>query len=171
MLKLTREEQRMLEGKEGAFKQKALQKIVEYANALGAEELCTVTKATIYMGYHPYLDAVESEDYNEIFSKMVLCEKGDKVYPLEQFSSECFTQTCVGPCDHFRHEEINISKEVFDKNRKFLDLIRDAGVSIAGSCTPYLSGSRCGASTLCRRNPAIFSSATPSMAPAPMLTA
>lgn len=78
MLKLTREEQRMLEGKEGAFKQKALQKIVEYANALGAEELCTVTKATIYMGYHPYLDAVESEDYNEIFPRWCCAKRGTR---------------------------------------------------------------------------------------------
>ena len=140
MVKLTDYEQRMLDGEMGPFKQRAIQKIVEYANALGAEELCTVTKATVYLGYHPYLDAVSSDDYNEIFSKMVLCEHSGKVYQLDQFSDECFAQTCVGPCDHFCHDEINISQEVFDKNRRFLDLTRDAGVSIAGSCTPYLSG-------------------------------
>lgn len=138
MVRLTDFEQRMLDGEMGAFKQRTIQKIVDYANALGAEELCTVTKATVYLGYHPYLDAVHSDDYDEIFSKMVLCS--DKKYHLDQFSDECFAQTCVGPCDHFCYEPINISKEVFDKNRKFLDLTKDAGVSIAGSCTPYLSG-------------------------------
>ncbi len=138
MVKLTDYEQRMLAGEMGPFKQRALQKIVDYANALGAEELCTVTKATVYFGYHPYLEAIESDDYDEIFSRMVLCS--DKKYKLDQFSTECFSQTCAGPCDHYCHEPINISKEVFDKNRKFLDLTRDAGVSIAGSCTPYLSG-------------------------------
>ena len=140
MVKLTDYEQKMLNGEMGPFKQRAIQKIVDYANALGAEELCTVTKATVYFGYHPYLDAVNSDDYNEVFSKMVLCEHSGKVYQLDQFSDECFAQTCVGPCDHFCHDEINISQEVFDKNRRFLDLTRDAGVSIAGSCTPYLSG-------------------------------
>lgn len=138
MVRLTDYEQRMLNGEMGEFKQRALQKIVDYANALGAEELCVVTKATVYFGYHPYLDAVKSDDYNEIFSKMVLCS--DKKYKLDQFSNECFTQTCAAPCDQFCYEPIGLSKEVFDKNRKFLDLTKDAGVSIVGSCTPYLSG-------------------------------
>lgn len=74
MVKLTEYEQKMLDGEMGPFKQRAIQKIVDYANALGAEELCPVTKATVYFGYHPYLDAVASEDYDEIFSKMVLCK-------------------------------------------------------------------------------------------------
>lgn len=138
MVKLTEYEQKMFDGEMGPFKQRAIRKIVDYANALGAEELCKVTKATVYFGYHPYLDAVVSEDYDEIFSEMVLCSK--ETYHLDQFSDEFFSQTCVGPCDHFCYEPINISKEVFEKNRKFLDLTRDAGVSIAGSCTPYLSG-------------------------------
>lgn len=138
MVKLTEYEQKMFDGEMGPFKQRAIRKIVDYANALGAEELCKVTKATVYFGYHPYLDAVVSEDYDEIFSEMVLCSK--ETYHLDQFSDECFSQTCVGPCDHFCYEPINISKEVFEKNRKFLDLTRDVGVSIAGSCTPYLSG-------------------------------
>ena len=142
MVKLTDYEQRMLNGEMGEFKQRAIKKIVEYANALGAEELCTVTKATLFFGYQPYLDAVKSDDYDEIFSRMVLCEHSDKVYKMDKFSDECFAQTCAGPCDHFRYKEINLSKEVFDKNRRFLDATREAGVSIAGSCTPYLSGSR-----------------------------
>ena len=140
MVRLTDYEQRMLDGQMGEFKQKALKKIVEYANALGAEELCTVTKATVYLGYHPYLDVVKSEDYNEIFSRMVLCEHTDKIYEIDSFSDECFSQTCSSPCDYFCHEEINLSKEVFEKNRKFLDITREAGVNITGSCTPYLSG-------------------------------
>ena len=118
MVKLTEYEKEMLDGVYGEFKQRAIQKIVDYANALGAEELCKVTKATVFFGYHPYLDAVQSDDYDEIFSKMVLCS--DKTYKLDQFSNECFTQTCSGPCDHYCYEPINISKEVFYKNRKFL---------------------------------------------------
>lgn len=147
MVRLTDYEQRMLNGEMGPFKQRALQKIVDYANALGAEELCTVTKATVYFGYHPYLDAVKSDDYNEIFSKMVLCS--DKKYELGQFSDECFTQTCAAPCDQFCYEPIGLSKEVFDKNRKFLDLTRDAGVSIVGSCTPTSAAGSSSRRALC----------------------
>ena len=137
MVRLTEYEQKMFDGEMGPFKQRAIKKIVDYANALGAEELCVVTNATVYFGYHPYLDAVVSEDYDEIFSKMVLCDHTGKTYKLDQFSDECFAQTCVGPCDHYCYEPLNLSKEVFEKNRKFLDLTREAGVSIAGSCTPY----------------------------------
>ena len=140
MVKLTEFEQRMLDGEMGPFQQRAIQKIVDYANALGAQELCTVTKATVYFGYHPYLDAVKSDDYDEIFSKMVLCDHSGRIYPLGKFSDECFAQTCVAPCDHNCYKPVGVSKEVFEKNRRFLDLTLKAGVSIAGSCTPYLSG-------------------------------
>ena len=138
MVRLTEYEQKMLDGGFGPFKQRAIKKIVDYANALGAEELVPVTKATVFFGYHPYLDAVKSDDYNEIFSKMVMCT--DETLPLDDFSEECFTQTCAGPCDQNRYEPCGLSREVFEKNRLFLELTREAGVSIAGSCTPYLSG-------------------------------
>jgi len=138
MVKLTEYEQKMLNGEMGPFKQRALQKIVEYANVLSAEELCEVTKATVYFGAHPYLDVVDSDDYDEIFSKMVLCS--DDIYKLDQFDRNCYSQTCCGPCDHYVWEPLNLTKEVFDKNHKYLDLTKNVGVSIAGSCTPYFNG-------------------------------
>lgn len=139
MVKLTDYEKRMLNGEMGPFKQKALEKIVEYANVLNAEELCEVTKATVYYGAHPYLDVIESDDYNEIFSKMMLCSD-DKIYELDNFSESCFTQTCCSGCDYYCYEPINLSKEVFEKNRKYLQETLPKGVNIACSCTPYLSG-------------------------------
>lgn len=138
MVKLTEYEQKMLNGEMGEFKQRAIKKIIDYAEALGAKELCTVTKATVYFGNQPYLDVCKSDDYNEIFSKMVLCS--DKVYQLDHFSRECFTQTCSHACDYDCYEPINLTKDVFDKNREYLNLTKDAGACIAGSCTPYLSG-------------------------------
>ena len=138
MVKLTEQEQRMLQGEMGLFKQTALKKIVEYAEVLGAEELCEVTKATVYLGAHPYLDVVHSDNYDEIFSKMLLCS--DETVPLGEFDSNCTSQTCVAPCDQFVWEPLNLTKELFDKNNYFLSLTRDAGVNIAGSCTPYFTG-------------------------------
>jgi predicted aconitase len=138
MVKLTEYEHRMLNGEMGLFKQKALQKIVEYANVLGAEELCEVTKATLFFGAHPYLDVVDSVDYNEIFSKMFLC--CDEVIEIDKFDNRCFSQTCAGPCDHYTWEPLNLTKEIFDKNREYLNITSKAGVSIAGSCTPFLNG-------------------------------
>lgn len=138
MVKLTTYEKDMLEGKMGRFKQIALQNIVKYAEALGAKELCEVTKATVYFGAHPYLEVVESENFDEIFSKMLLCT--DEIVPLGEFAEQCMCQTCVGPCDQYEWEPLNLTKEFFDKNQNFLKLTKDKGVNIAGSCTPYFTG-------------------------------
>ena len=43
MIRLTPYEQRMLDGEFGAAKQVALQKIIDYAQILGAEELVPIT--------------------------------------------------------------------------------------------------------------------------------
>lgn len=138
MVKLTTYEKEMLEGKMGEFKQIALQNIVKYAEALGAEELCEVTKATVYFGAHPYLEVVESENFDEIFSKMLLCT--DKVVPLGEFAERCMCQTCVAPCDQYEWEPLNLTKEFYDRNQRFLNLTKEKGVNIAGSCTPYFTG-------------------------------
>lgn len=138
MVKLTDYEKRMLEGKMGEFKQVALRNIIKYAEALGAEELCEVTKATVYLGAHPYLDVVDSENYDEIFSKMLLCSD-DKI-EMDKFAEGCHCQTCVAPCDQYVYEPLNLTKDLFDKNNKFLEITKEAGVNITGSCTPYLGG-------------------------------
>lgn len=138
MVKLTQYEQEMLNGDYGRFKQKAIDNIVKYAEALGAEELCEVTKATIYLGAHPYLEAADSDDYNKIFSKMYMCT--DEVIEMGDFSEGCFCQTCVAPCSQHEFEPLGLTKEFFDKNNEFLNITKEAGVSITGTCTPYLTG-------------------------------
>ena len=50
MIRLTPYEQRMLDGEFGAAKQVALQKIIDYAQILGAEELVPITKAHLCCG-------------------------------------------------------------------------------------------------------------------------
>ena len=44
-MRLTDTEKKMLQGKMGRLKQKAIESIIQYAEALGAEELCEVTQA------------------------------------------------------------------------------------------------------------------------------
>lgn len=137
-VKLTEYEQRMLNGEFGEFKQVALQNIVKYAEVLGAEELCEVTKATVYLGAHPYLDVVNSDNYDEIFSEMLLCS--DKTVKIDKFCENCFSQTCVAPCDQYVWEPLNLTEEFYKKNKRYLEITKEAGVSITGSCTPYLIG-------------------------------
>ncbi|ONI40521.1 hypothetical protein AN639_00050 [Candidatus Epulonipiscium fishelsonii] len=137
-MNLTQYEQDMLNGKYGEFKKAALKKVVEYGIALGAEELCEVTKATLYFGAHPYLETTNGKNYDEVFSKMYLCS--DETIKMGEFAEGCFCQTCVAPCDHYQYEPLHLTKELFDKNREYLDITKEAGVSIVGSCTPYFGG-------------------------------
>ncbi len=51
-------------------KQAALQNIVRYAEILGAESLCSVTKATVFCGAHHYLGACKSGDFDLVFFRL-----------------------------------------------------------------------------------------------------
>lgn len=137
-MKFTPYEEAMLRGDHGKFKQKAFEKIVDYARALGAEEFCEVSKATLFFGAHGYLDVLDTEDYDTIFSEMYLCSE-EKI-PLGCFDCHCFSQTDSAPCDQYRYEELHLTKKHFERNRRYLELTKEAGVSIVGSCTPYFNG-------------------------------
>ena len=52
VIHLTKEEQDILDGKKGKLCQTALENIVRYAQVLGADRLCKVTKATVFCGSH-----------------------------------------------------------------------------------------------------------------------
>ncbi len=140
MLDLTDQEKRVLQGEDGELRQKALENIVKYAEALGAERLCKVTKATLGLGAQPYLDHIRSDNYNRIFSRAYLCS--DEIYAItdNRFSASCFCLTCTENCDAEDYEELGVSKSFFERNRAFLDIARKAGVSIASTCAPYLIG-------------------------------
>jgi predicted aconitase len=47
MVKLSDDENRIVDGEAGKLKQVAMQNIVRYAEILGAQSLCEVTKATV----------------------------------------------------------------------------------------------------------------------------
>ena len=135
---LTDYEQRMLQGEMGEFKQIAIQNIVKYAEALGATELCEVTKATLFFGNQGYLSVMDTDDYEEIFSEMYLCSP--KKIPLGCFDEHCACQTCVSGHDDYRYKELRMPESSFIKNKAYLQQVIDKGVSVAGSCTPYLTG-------------------------------
>lgn len=139
MLKLTNYEQEILDGKCGRLKQVAMENVVSYANVLSAEELCEITKATVFCGAHNYLNVCKSNDPDEVFSKMNL-GKDNEIIKFDTTYENCYVQSCVSVCDQYSYEPFNQSKELFEKNQKFIDIARDAGVTIAGTCSPYLTG-------------------------------
>ena len=138
MIKLSNDEQQILDGQQGRLKQVALQNIVRYAEILDAEALCSVTKATVFCGAHHYLGACKSEDFDVVFSKMNMAS--DNVLTFNATDDDCYVQSCVSPCDHHVYEPFGQPEAFFKKNRYYLEKAQKAGVSIAGTCSPYLTG-------------------------------
>lgn len=138
MLKLTNYEISILNGEKGRLQQVAMENIVRYAEVLGADELCEITKATVFCGCHEYLNVLDSDDFHEIFTKLNLSK--EDIIPFDNTYENCYVQSCVSPCDQYEHKPFNQSKNFFEKNSYFLEESKKAGVIIAGTCAPYLTG-------------------------------
>ncbi|GHT00829.1 hypothetical protein AGMMS50276_27630 [Synergistales bacterium] len=138
MIKLTPEEEQTLSGRYGILRQKALENIVSYAEVLGARELCKVTKATVFCGRHEYLDACGKDDFDEVFSRAQL--GSDETVKFDSLYPSCHVQSCVGPCEDKKNREFRQSDALFTVNRHYLDRAKEAGVTIVGTCSPYLNG-------------------------------
>jgi predicted aconitase len=139
MVNLSEYEETVLAGQEGRLKQVCLENIVHYAEILGAGELCEVTKATVFCGAHNYLNVLESDDPAEVFSRMNLALE-EEVIPFTKTHESCYIQSCAAPCDQYLHDPFGQSEAFFQKNRAYLEMARKAGVTITGTCAPYLTG-------------------------------
>jgi cis-L-3-hydroxyproline dehydratase len=136
-LYLTDDEKRMLDGVSGRVKQVSMKYIVDYANALGADQLCKVTKAQLFSGNHLYLKAINEEDIDRAISLMHFATKT----PLSfNHDVECFSQTCGMRMDTDRWEEQGFEKQDAVENEAYLRRYMDAGISMTNTCCGYLSG-------------------------------
>jgi len=121
---LTRDEEGILDGKEGESCRKAMELVVALGKIYGAEELIDITSAhlsgasykTIGDGGLKYL-----ED---------MVRGGAKV-------SVPSTLNPVG-MDRERWKEMHISPAFAEKQLKIIELYKEMGVSATCSCTPYL---------------------------------
>ena len=59
MMRLARDEQDMLEGKEGQAKQKAMELLVKYGEGLGADRFVDTNNATVIVGSIPDVTIVQ----------------------------------------------------------------------------------------------------------------
>ena len=138
-IKLTPYEQAMLDGVYGGAKRQAMIKTVEYANVLGANELCEVTKAHLFCGMHSYLFSnrgVDPADIERNLSQMHLCS--DEKLAFGKFA--CYCQSDCGPMDPENFAEMDISPEAAALNQSYLDFYNELGVNMSGTCVPYLVG-------------------------------
>ena len=109
MIHLTKEEQDILDGKKGKLCQTALENIVRYAQVLGADRLCKVTKATVFCGSHNYLNVCKSKDFHEVFSRMNLARDERIVFDSVE---DCYVQSCVAASDQYDYQIFDQPKRV-----------------------------------------------------------
>lgn len=137
MVNLSEYEQKMLDGEFGRYRQIAMRHVVDFANAMGAEELVKISKVHMCHGCPP-LGYGQSDDYDEHFRRTYLCTE-EKV-AFEGYSPEVFVQTDVGAVDQYDPSPMRLPRELFLRNRERELLCAEKGVGIVGSCTPYLAG-------------------------------
>lgn len=140
MVKLTQYEQEMLSGEHGKFKQLAMQKTVEYAKVLGAEELCEVTIGHVSLGgpemfEYPYKPG---DTYEDAFAKVYF--NMDEPVEMDDFDENCVIQTDGGIASLYDYAYEGVSQELYEKNWAQLRNSCKKGVCIGASCAPFLSG-------------------------------
>jgi predicted aconitase len=139
-VKLTYDEKAMLEGREGLAKQKAMELLIQYGEALGAEKLVDTDNVCGSMGVakNPFSQEFIAELGGEdaLFSELNLNTPEVVQMPrvkafscqLEQFMDPNHWQTMGMSRDHY---EAHVARE---------ELEAQMGVQLLCTCTPYLVG-------------------------------
>ena len=149
MIRLTPYEQQMLDGAFGTAKQVALQKMLDYAQILGAEELVPITKAHLCCGStcepsdfpdgnldRPDILAMGYHDWQT----KLKCP-GLEPDAFNSFNESTYVMDDVHCCDTFQWQWTQQTKEFYENNRQILSDAADRGVMIGSTCAPYLAGS------------------------------
>jgi predicted aconitase len=71
-MKLTKDEREVLEGKKGRAKQKAMELLVQYGEALGAERFINTNNVHLLIAFFPYPNTIPPEEGDELVSKFLL---------------------------------------------------------------------------------------------------
>lgn len=140
MVGLTGEERDMLEGKQGAAVQKAMELLVRYADALGAERFVeTNNVAGVPGSSHAWLKDYYKEDggdYRAVFSRFDL--DSDEVVDVPRMNAySCHLQ---GGMDPTLWSEQGMTREAFDNFASDERETAAHGVQILKTCTPYIAG-------------------------------
>jgi hypothetical protein len=140
-LQLTDREKAMLDGQGGRAQQKAMELLVRYAEALGAERFVdTNNVAGVPGSANPFLQNYykdkSSSEYDAIFSYFDL--DSDELVDVPQ----ALVQTCClqGGADPEHWETLGTRPQVFKMYQEREAFAANHGVKILKTCTPYLVG-------------------------------
>ncbi|MCQ4637005.1 aconitase X catalytic domain-containing protein [Anaerovorax odorimutans] len=135
-MKLSEKDRKMLNGEFGEVKKLAMEKTIEYAKVLGAEELIDVDKSTSC--YDDMSDFLKCG--NDLDSRYSLAYLGKEMKLDSLVADHCFCQDDACGIDGESWEALNHTKEFYDYVKGYLDRAQELGVIRVSCCTPYLTG-------------------------------
>ena len=139
-MQLTDHEQSMLDGREGKARQKAMELLVRYAEALGAERFVdTNNVAGVPGSANPFLQNYYKDvggGYDAIFSYFDL----DSDEAVEVPPAQVHTCHLQGGADPEHWETLGVKPEIFKGHQEREAYAAGKGVQILKTCTPYLAG-------------------------------
>ena len=140
-MKLTRDEQAMLDGSAGGAKQRAMDLLVRYAEALGAEGFVNTTNvagvpgsSTLFL--QNYYKQKGDASYEAVFSQFDL-DSDEIVHVPEMEVHACHLQ---GGLDPVAWPEQGFSQAAFEHQMEDESAAASHGIRMLKTCTPYLAG-------------------------------
>ncbi|QDL94425.1 DUF521 domain-containing protein (plasmid) [Paroceanicella profunda] len=136
-MKLTDHEQAMLQGDHGPAKAKAMDLLLRYGRALGAERLVEVRNvAGTWNAGSPALRPYADESMDKLFSKFNL----DSDETVETPQAEVYTCQLIHGIDTRHNKVMGVPDEAADYQRRAEAFFGRRGVSMFNTCTPYQVG-------------------------------
>jgi predicted aconitase len=140
MVRLTDEEKAMRDGAEGPAIAKAMDLLIRYAEALGAEDFVYTNNVAGVPGSSPQWvkDYYKEDggDYRAVFSRFDL--DSDEVVDVPRMNA--FSCHLQGGMDPEMWREQGMSEEAFANFRSDETEVASHGIQVLKTCTPYLAG-------------------------------
>jgi predicted aconitase len=137
-MRLTDYEKAMLDGKEGQAVQKAMELLVRYGEALGAERLVETNNVYGTVGAAAPFAREFAKDLSQ---DAIFCEFSlDTPEVFDIPKTKTFTCHGVLPVDMEHWELQGVSADVYESNRKSQAFAARIGLQLMDTCTPYLVG-------------------------------
>ncbi|MDE3076801.1 MAG: DUF521 domain-containing protein, partial [Chloroflexota bacterium] len=138
-MRLSDDEQRMLDGREGPAKQKAMDVLVRYGEALGADRLIDTRNVCGTVGAStPFLRefAAKGGGLDAVFSEFNL----DSSEVVENPGAQVFTCQIIQGLDAEQWQVQGIAPDVADRHKATEAYMARIGVQPTNSCVPYQLG-------------------------------
>jgi predicted aconitase len=136
-MKLADDEKAMLDGAKGKAKQKAMDLLVRYGEALGAERLVNVTNvASTFNAGSPAMKPYAEQGMDAVFSKFNL--DSDEVVETPQV--EVYTCQLIHGIDTQNAHVTGVPEEAVNRQKTAERFFGERGVAMFNTCTPYQVG-------------------------------